>query len=283
MSIVLIIIGLIVGVVLVGNDLIKSAQIRSQISQIEEFQTAVNTFKLKYNAIPGDISLSKAAFFGLSSAYSCDGGDSGARSNGMIDGCFNKTAIDGESNLFWRQLGDARLVNGNFQHLKVFNPDWTYAPSVVGEMVARYLPKAKIGGNSSYIYVWGYGPSYLYPNKKNYFALTKMASLLFGTGSPAAAASITPMQSYVIDSKIDDGLPQSGTIIAAATFGAWPGGAWIGASTWTYNLPTTQAVAGNSSTCYDNKNVNGEPQQYSILQNGGNNITCVISVEFNTN
>lgn len=47
LSIVLVIIGLLVGGVLVGRDLIKSAEIRSQISQLQQYQAAINTFKAK--------------------------------------------------------------------------------------------------------------------------------------------------------------------------------------------------------------------------------------------
>src|SRR3954471_15989161 len=55
LSIVLVIIGLVVGGVLVGQDLIKAAQIRSAVSKIEKYNTAVHTFRTKYNALPGDI------------------------------------------------------------------------------------------------------------------------------------------------------------------------------------------------------------------------------------
>src|SRR5271156_1365895 len=55
LSIVLVIIGLIVGGVLVGRDLIASAQVRSQITQIEKYNTATNTFRAKYGYLPGDI------------------------------------------------------------------------------------------------------------------------------------------------------------------------------------------------------------------------------------
>ena len=45
LSIVLVIIGLIVGGILTGKDLIDSAQVRAQISQIEKYQTATQTFR----------------------------------------------------------------------------------------------------------------------------------------------------------------------------------------------------------------------------------------------
>ena len=55
LSLVVVIIGLIVGGVLVGRDLINAAAIRSQISQLEGFDMAVSVFKQKYGALPGDI------------------------------------------------------------------------------------------------------------------------------------------------------------------------------------------------------------------------------------
>src|ERR1019366_6843373 len=54
MSIVLVIIGLIVGSVLVGRDLIRAAELRSVISEVEKYKTAVMTFKGKYDCLPGD-------------------------------------------------------------------------------------------------------------------------------------------------------------------------------------------------------------------------------------
>ena len=54
LSIVLVIIGLLIGAVFVGRDLIHAAEIRSTISQIEKTKTAVASFKSKYNCLPGD-------------------------------------------------------------------------------------------------------------------------------------------------------------------------------------------------------------------------------------
>ena len=55
LSVVLVIIGLIVGGVLVGQDLIRAATLQAQITQIQKFNTAANTFRLKFNALPGDV------------------------------------------------------------------------------------------------------------------------------------------------------------------------------------------------------------------------------------
>ena len=54
LSIVLVIIGLVIGGVLVGQQLIHAAQIRQQAAQFESINAAVNTFRTKYNCLPGD-------------------------------------------------------------------------------------------------------------------------------------------------------------------------------------------------------------------------------------
>ena len=66
LSIVMVIIGLLVGGVLVGNDLIYAASVRAQITQIEQLETAINTFKVKYNCLPGDCA-NATDFFGTTS------------------------------------------------------------------------------------------------------------------------------------------------------------------------------------------------------------------------
>ncbi len=79
----LVIIGLIVGGVLVGQDLIKAAQARATITQIEKYHTAVNTFRGKYGELPGDISAAGASQFG----FAPRGPDAGqGDGNGVIEG-----------------------------------------------------------------------------------------------------------------------------------------------------------------------------------------------------
>src|SRR4051812_2089092 len=54
LSIVLVIIGLIIGGILVGEDLIESARQRKFISEVDQIKASVNVFKVKYNYWPGD-------------------------------------------------------------------------------------------------------------------------------------------------------------------------------------------------------------------------------------
>lgn len=63
LAIVLVIIGLLVGGVLVGQELIKAATLRRQMAQVEKVLQAAVTFRLKYNCLPGDC-VKATLFFG---------------------------------------------------------------------------------------------------------------------------------------------------------------------------------------------------------------------------
>src|ERR1700753_1764982 len=91
LSIVLVIIGLIVGGILTGQDLIKSAEQRATLAQVEKYNTAVNTFRNKFGGIPGDLAYTTASnfgFFNISATTPCTAlGKPGCQDgNGLIDG-----------------------------------------------------------------------------------------------------------------------------------------------------------------------------------------------------
>jgi prepilin-type N-terminal cleavage/methylation domain-containing protein len=120
LSIVLVIIGLIVGGVLVGRDLISAAVVPAQISQIEKYQQAVNTFKGKYGYLPGDIPEPYASQFGFVARGAYAGTGDG---KGIMEGITSYAASankghcpgSGENILIWRELSDTRLIDNSFQ------------------------------------------------------------------------------------------------------------------------------------------------------------------------
>src|SRR5580765_7900715 len=112
LSIVLVIIGLVVGGVFVGRDMIQTATLRSQISQLEKYNTAVRTFQTKFNGLPGDITPTQATQLGFVTRTGVVGRGDG---NGMVEGgCSSGSWAAGESVMFWSDLGAANLVDGRF-------------------------------------------------------------------------------------------------------------------------------------------------------------------------
>jgi hypothetical protein len=123
MAVVLVIIGFIVGGILVGQSLVGAASVRAQISQIEKYQTAVNTFRGKYGYLPGDIPSGPAAQFGFASRPSWGPGT--GNGDGTIQGMMNSGGgygyqsfgnqiAGGETALFWEDLSSAGLIEGTF-------------------------------------------------------------------------------------------------------------------------------------------------------------------------
>jgi prepilin-type N-terminal cleavage/methylation domain-containing protein len=204
LSIVLVIIGLIVGGVLTGQDMIKAAQIRAQVTQLERYNTAVNTFRSKYNGLPGDLA-SPANFFPnvVITATHCDGAAAGrSNGNGLIESSgTDAQGLDGETAIFWYEMFQANLTAENITTADCLAGNLTLSSSV--------LPLAKLGGGN-YVHVAAY-------NGLNYFALFGQPSTAATAGAAgdlgsAMTAALTPNQAYQLDSKIDDGLPGSGTV-----------------------------------------------------------------------
>lgn len=273
LSIVLVIIGLIVGGVLVGQDLIRAAGERATVTQVERFNQAVNTFFGKYGALPGDLNEQVAKQFGFTPRGQYAGQGDG---NGVLEGASydipnnNYGWIEGvgETSMFWVDLTTANglnvnLVDGSFS---TASPTANPPGNVTGSALNDYFPSAKIGGgNSFYVYSNTYSSG---GNSINYFglsAVTTIASSLNGcVWCIGSNPGLTVKQAYDIDKKIDDGLPGTGTVLAqyldAVSFGGTgPGDA-------------PNAATASSTTCYDTTSGN-----YSVTQNGGAGINCALS------
>jgi len=126
LSIVLIIIGLLSGAILVGRDLIMVSEARAIMSQMEKFETAVNTFRAKFDCLPGDCPNANAlglglngngdeALDGLSGLADNLGGNDMTFSQGAPTGTPDAVAYyrtQGEVQGFFAQLSAAGMIPG---------------------------------------------------------------------------------------------------------------------------------------------------------------------------
>lgn len=263
LSIVLMIIGLIIGGILVGQDMKNAAATRAQITQIEQFNTAVNTFDGKYGGIPGDLALSLANQFGLPAGAGCDGSTSKRDGNGLIDGWppgvspndYHLAQGQNETAMFWEDLGNTNLIPGAFAggSVPTFNCYGGGAAAISGSSVGTYFPTGKIGyGNFLYVYEL---------NNVNWFGLSAITSNIAG-GLMYANATIPVIQAYNIDKKIDDGISTTGKVQATYINGGW-------------NLQLANAQSSDSSTsCY-----NSTTNAYSTDVNNGSGPNCALSFQ----
>jgi prepilin-type N-terminal cleavage/methylation domain-containing protein len=287
LSIVLVIIGLIVGGVLVGQDLVGAAATRAQISQIQKYDTAVNTFYGKYGYLPGDIPDPYASQFGFSARGGIAGEGNG---DGILQGncAYDPSAcfVTGEEGTFWSDLSAARMIDGTLSTATATNFPTV---EITGTLINLYLPPAKIG-SGRFVYVWSYGVAYTYPSYSccsyhttgiNYFSIGAITDIAAYNGWPVAnTPPFTVVQAYNIDKKIDDGLPTSGKVVAVSVTGSDP--YWAdGANDVLYNtFPLTpSSTPSSTSSCYDNGNNSANTEQYSMEINKGSGLNCYLSFQ----
>jgi prepilin-type N-terminal cleavage/methylation domain-containing protein len=104
-AIVLVIIGLLLGGILKGQEMITQAKIKNIIADFSGVSAAYHGYQDRYRAQPGDDK--GATRWGLTAAAS--------QGNGIIEGAWNTTTADTESILFWDHLRRAGFVSGSGQ------------------------------------------------------------------------------------------------------------------------------------------------------------------------
>jgi prepilin-type N-terminal cleavage/methylation domain-containing protein len=286
LAIVLVIIGLIVGGVVVGQSLIGAAAVRAQISQIEKYNTAVNTFKGKYGGLPGDLSSAAAAQFGFVTRSGSPGFGDG---NGIIQGFsgspYGNQIYNGETEMFWEDLSTANLIAGNFTLAGANGSsgfsNWVNYTAATTPSVGSLLPTANIG-RSNYIYVYSdSGGAFCSPTANtglNYFSLSGVNSLY--AGEVNSSPGLTVAEANAVDRKVDDGMPQSGAVTATYLNNTSGDACLQWASGPNFAGPYTTATPGSTTSCFDNGNVAGATQQYSVEISNGSNVNCALSFQF---
>ena len=201
LSIVLVIIGLIVGGVLVGQDLIRAATLRAVISEQERLQTAVNTYELKFNQLPGDDPTAQVHF----GAAACPdpGTSAGNLCNGNGDGLISGSRIVDVYEQFHvaQHLALAGLIPG----AGILTGEYGGPPGTIAA-------PSKL--NNAY---WWIGHSESVSNPSicgqvgHFLAITYVNTFAPGWGGNPV---LNVPDSQGIDMKIDDGNPTSGGVLA---------------------------------------------------------------------
>ena len=111
-AIVLVIIGLLLGGILKGQEMITQAKIKNVMADFSGISAAYHGYQDRYRAIPGDDPNAATRWTTTPAAVSGDG-------NGIVAGAYNATcpavpaATDPESCKFWDHLRRAGFVAGN--------------------------------------------------------------------------------------------------------------------------------------------------------------------------
>lgn len=107
-AIVLVIIGLLLGGVLKGQELINSAKVKTFVNDFKTVPLYIYGYQDKFKALPGDDAAAKA-HVGTGATLTPT---AGTLANGRIEGKFNSTDTKDESLAFWQQVRLANLASG---------------------------------------------------------------------------------------------------------------------------------------------------------------------------
>ena len=105
-AIVLVIIGLLLGGILKGQEMITQAKIKNVIADFSGISAAYHGYQDRYRAIPGDDPSAGTRWATAPAATSGNG-------NGQVAGTYNSATATDESRLWWDHLRRAGFVSGN--------------------------------------------------------------------------------------------------------------------------------------------------------------------------
>jgi len=116
-AIVLVIIGLLLGGILKGQELINSAKVKNLANDFKNIPVYIYGYQDKYKALPGDQNQNDLnANFGTGNATACTPDQTPLHCNthnGIIDGGWDATAITDESFVFWQAVRLAGFSAGS--------------------------------------------------------------------------------------------------------------------------------------------------------------------------
>lgn len=246
LSIVLVILGLLVGGILAGQSLIRAAELRSVTTEADKITTALNAFRDKYMGYPGDIT-NATQFWGVAGGDGT-GNDNACRivattdsktcngdGNGLINDPNTGTGAN-ETLRFWKHLSNAGLVEGQFTQIGPI------------ALAGVNILQARIASNAG----WWVGHQNVSGSANVFDGAYGNSMNLFQRTSPATVRGVmTGAEAWNVDTKADDGKPGLGKVISnySATYsdaGVACTTAATGAdfATATYQLSTTTKDCG---------------------------------------
>ncbi len=195
LAIVMVIIGLLIGGVLKGQEMIANAQVNATIANIKGVDAATSTFRDMYDAAPGDMINATTRIPGCNAPCGNGNGNSSLETAPLV------ANPDDEATDFFRHLGGAGLLTG----ANVDMPDDTYLQMKISntQIVPGTQPANTALGNAAAIDV----------RSGTWLGLV-------ATGTTGNAIGLTPLQAGRIDRKLDDGNAESGSVIGSGTAAA---------------------------------------------------------------
>jgi prepilin-type N-terminal cleavage/methylation domain-containing protein len=216
LSIVMVLIGILIGGILKGQELIRRSQINGTIAQMKSYMAGHHAFFDKYNGYPGDIAQASQRIPGCNGTNFCTNGDGDHKIGGSAFANFGRdqtgTAVPmSETTQFWKHLALAGFITGINTSADPANYAWgSTHPSTKagGGFTALYLPPSGLPANPAGGINAGFHGN----------MLRIQENLQPAGGTNFFGMVLTPAEAFEIDSRLDDGQSQAGKVQSEGTF-----------------------------------------------------------------
>jgi hypothetical protein len=174
---------------MVGQQVAEAARLKAMLSEVQNLKTAIGQFEILYKGLPGDIANAERYW--------------PETQNGNADG---EIAPETDDEAFGaiQQLALAGFIDGSYDGV------WSGAFTSAGNVVESKL------GRGAMIYVRCCGDE----GESNLEFMNHVNVFSAAAGGSTRAGVFTPEEAMQIDSKIDDGIPDSGLVGANGAFSA---------------------------------------------------------------
>lgn len=213
LAVVLVILGLVAGAITVGANLIRNAELRNTVAELDGFDKGYTYFREKYKSVPGDMVDATDAWgvrAGTGNDTTCR--DTKGSYNGTCNGNGDNKVDETNSNstiferfLFWQHLSLAGFIDGRYTGASGTASAFDRIPGV-------NTPLLSIGAQ------YHITPVYLgtFSGNGQYFdSIFNANTLLMGD------YALKPEELWSVDTKIDDGLPVSGKVRSLKASASW--------------------------------------------------------------
>lgn len=204
LAISLVVIGLLLGGILKGQELYANSGVNSAARQAQIFDAALVSFHDTYGALPGDITSPATRIPKCDSAPCSTPGDGTGIIGAVVAGPGNGIpAGDGtENRIAWSHLFAAGLVDG-------VSPG---APANPSDVWGLQYPKARMGMMGFQVVYYNTADPGGTTTNGHYLVL-RAGRVSSATAVTDADRALTPEQAYNFDRKIDNGQPYSGKVV----------------------------------------------------------------------
>ncbi|MES2984730.1 MAG: prepilin-type N-terminal cleavage/methylation domain-containing protein [Pseudomonadota bacterium] len=228
LSIVLVILGLLVGGITAGRSMVRASEVRGIVTDAMTYAVGIQNFRDKYGALPGDMRDAQriwgnAGGGGVNTDCTTPNTTASVGAltcNGDGDGFISESGTIVEVFRAWQQLSAAGLITGRFSGI----PGPNSAQHSLFTGATANAPSSTITNAGFHVGSYGIIDATT-PSTTTNFDGDYNNTLFFGravTDSYPNGTAITPSEAWGIDSKVDDEMPALGSIRSYKPYASMP-------------------------------------------------------------